>query len=107
MLTDNQINEIRNILIATTGCVSRSYIYESLQKTSYPTDMELYKFKIELSELINGKKIDGYIVKPGRNGGIVRQEKVEHITLHCSRGTVIGSVYGSQLDKFLSNVKEV
>jgi hypothetical protein len=63
-------------------------------------EIELYKFKTLLTEVINSGKIKGYKIKTGRNGGVCRNYTLHQLNLELSSDEI------KWLDDYLSGLSQ-
>ena len=106
-LSENQIETLKSVLqelCTTESPVPRSTIFQSFEVKA-KSGIEKYRFERVLSELIRDEKIIGYEVKVGRNGGVIKTEPIERVTVICSSGRYIGCMPESQLFEFISSLK--
>lgn len=76
-LTDDQINYIQKVLeysCVDKFCVSRSRLFDEL-KEPLNLKMEKYQFERTITRAIKNGRIVGFRTKPGRNGGICKNEQ--------------------------------
>lgn len=108
MLSDDHIETLKLVLQERCNeveTVSRSEIFEIFESRAR-SGLEKYKFKKILSDLVRERKICGYEVKVGRNGGIRKTEPIERVTVSCSFGKYIGCIPISELSKLISSLRK-
>lgn len=108
MLSDDHIEILKLVLqerCTEIDTISRSEIFAIFESRA-KSGLEQYRFKKILSDLIRERKICGYEVKVGRNGGIRKTEPIERVTVSCSYGKYIGCIPVSELSKLISSLKK-
>lgn len=99
----DHIEILKNVLqdVCTKGAtVPKANIY-ALFKQRQKTDIEFYRFSKEMSEIIQCGQIQGYRIKVGRNGGIVKDEPLINVRL-CYNENISENVYQETLTKNVS-----
>jgi hypothetical protein len=107
MITESNLKILLSVLndSCTEGkVVPRSILFTAFQSKS-KSEIEEYKFNKTLSLLINDKKIVGYDIKRGRNGGVFRVVQQEQISVTCSSGKFVGEISKLELSKLITNLK--
>ena len=107
-MTGNQVKVLEDILkkicINNKAAKSSDIFAEFKERTN--SEIEFYKFKKELSSIIKCEKIKGYQIRQGRNGGVLKNESVENVTIICTYGKFTGSLPSSKLLDFLKGIKQ-
>jgi hypothetical protein len=105
-LSDSDLKIITQILAENCKedkCFPRKEIFKQFCERS-DTQIEEYQFKKDISDLIKNNEIKGYQVKPGRNGGVVLDNKIE-VAVKCSEGDFIGNITTKQFETLLKSLK--
>lgn len=86
-LDDIHIAEVKAILeqrCVERSCVKRLDVFEELKVRLPEMKMEPYRFEKQISEALKDGRIEGYTTRPGKNGGICKDDafgRKEFITI--------------------------
>lgn len=108
ILSDMQVEILKKVLLDV--CVDekpipRSVIYKAFESIAN-SRLEEYRFNKALSDIIRADQIVGYLVKPGRSGGVMKTQPIERIELICSTGRYVGTITASELETIISSLKK-
>lgn len=108
MITDDHLKIL--ISVIQESCpegkvIPRLVLFDKFENITN-SGMEIYRFKKALSFFIKNGTINGYEIKPGRNGGVYKKQPIERVAITCSSGKFIGNMSRQELSKLMSNLKK-
>ena len=98
------VQKILNDLCTTGDPVTKSDIYDVFSKM-VKSDIEKYRFSKEISELIRRGKINGFSIRVGRNGGIVKNQEPLKVRLTYPTGEVAGDIEPAMLPRLIALIR--
>ena len=108
-ITEQDIIIIQNLLeeLCSNGkIISKTELYAAWRPKS-KTDIEEYRFKLDLPVLMRDNLITGYEITVGRKGGISKKQELENINIQTSFGNYAGKIKKSKLLLFLNDFEKI
>jgi hypothetical protein len=98
-ISEKDIPIIQNLLdelCADGKIISKTELYAAFRKKT-KTEIEEYRFKLDLPVVMRDDLITGYEITVGRKGGISKKQELETINIQTSFGNYTGKIKKSKL----------